>query len=133
MGESGSTTNCCSLGEVTRMQMTITSVDYAPDELHEQVPIVIELLRPMVGAAGPTYWLGAVQRPIRWVVNGTERDVTHVLVTARWVGDRIGAGASTMPINIVYVTDATLLDDQQLDMAKGVYVAIGVCDIREAG
>ena len=113
------------------MQMIITDVDYAPDEFHEQVPIVVELLRPMLGAAGPTYWLGAVQRPIRWVVNGTERAVTHLVVTARWAGDRIRAGARTMPVNIVYVTDATLLEDEQLDMAKGAYVAIGVCDIQE--
>ena len=116
------------------MQMTITSVDYAPNELHGQLPMVVELLRPMVGkAAGPTYWLGAVQRPVRWVVDGTEREITHLVVTARWVGDRIGAGAAAMPINIAYVTNATLLDDEQLDMTKGAYVAVGVCDISAHG
>jgi hypothetical protein len=111
------------------MQMTITSVDYAPDELHEQVPIVVELLRPIAAEEDAKYWLGAVRRPIRWLVDGTERAITHIVVTARWVGDRIGAGVRAMPVNIAYVTDATLLDDEQLDMAKGVYVAIGVCDI----
>ena len=114
------------------MQMTITSVDYAPDELHEQVPIVVRLLRPIAAEEDAKYWLGAVQPPIRWLVDGTERAVTHVVVTARWVGDRIGAGVSTMPINIAYVTDATLLDGPQLDMTKVAYVAIGVCDISAA-
>ena len=64
------------------MQMTITSVDYAPDELHEQVPIVVRLLRPIAAEEDAKHWLGAVQPPIRWLVDGTERAVTHVVVTA---------------------------------------------------
>jgi hypothetical protein len=111
------------------MQMTITSVDNAPDELYAQVPIVVDLLRPLESVDGAKYWLGVVQRPIRWVVDGTERPITHVVVTARWVGDRICAGATAMPVGLAYVTDLTLLDDEQLDMAKVMYVAIGVCDI----
>ena len=36
------------------MQLTVTSVDYAPDELYEQAPFVVELLRQMV------QWMQAV-------------------------------------------------------------------------
>ena len=114
------------------MRMTITSVDYAPDELHEQVPLVVSLLRPLAAEEDAKYWLGAVRPPLRWLVDGTERVITHVVVTARWVGDRIEAGVGPMPINIAYVTDATLLDDPQLDMTKVAYVAIGVCAISAA-
>lgn len=111
------------------MQMTITSVDYAPDELYEQAPLVVDLLRPMVGTQGVTYWLGKVQQPIRWVVDGCEREVTHLMLAARWVGDRIRSGVRQMPVNITYVTDDTLIDDIGMDGTKGRFVAIGTCDI----
>jgi len=42
------------------MQLTVTSVDYAPDELYGQVPFVVNLLRQMPGSDRPDYWLGSV-------------------------------------------------------------------------
>ncbi len=113
------------------MRMTITDVDHAPGELYAQVPLVVDLLKPMGGAQGVTYWLGRLQRPIRWVFDGGEREVTHLVLQARWVGDRIRSGARPLPVNIIYVTDDTLLGDTELDGAKGRFVAIGTCDITE--
>jgi hypothetical protein len=111
------------------MQLTVSSVDYAPDELHGQVPFVVTLLRQIPGSDRPDYWLGSVTPPLRWVVDGAEREITHLVVSARWVGDQFVSGVRFLPLNIAYVTDATLLADARLEFAKCAYMAIGVCDV----
>ena len=108
------------------MELTITSVDYAPPELSEQVPIVVNLLRELPGKDRPDYWLGEVQKPVRWLKDNHEIFVTHVVVAARWVGTKVAPGAKNLPVGIAYVVDQTLLDDPTLDFAKSRYVAIGV-------
>lgn len=110
------------------MRLTVTSVDYAPDELHGQVPFVVTLLRQIPGSDRPDDWIGSVTPPLRWVVDGVEREITHLVVSARWVGGQFVTGARRLPLNIAYVTDTTLLDDARLDFDKCAYVAIGVCD-----
>jgi hypothetical protein len=111
------------------VRLTVTSVDYAPDELHGQAPFDVALLRQIPGGDRPDYWLGSVTPPLRWVANGVEREITHLVVSARWVGGQFVTGARHLPLNIAYVTDATLLTDAQLDFAKCAYVAIGQCDV----
>ena len=108
------------------MQLTITSVDYAPRDLHEQVPIVVDLIREIPGDDRPDYWLAALKTPIRWLVENHVREVTHLVIAARWEGTTIGAGAQSLPIGIAYVTDQSVLDDEHLDLAKCAYVAIGL-------
>jgi hypothetical protein len=108
------------------MQLTITSVDYAPEELHEQVPLVVDLLRRIPGEDRPDYWIGAARTPIRWVVDSHSREVTHLVVAARWEGTAIGPGFRNLPIGVAYVTDPTLLEEDRLDFAKCRYVAIGI-------
>jgi hypothetical protein len=107
------------------VQLTITGVDYAPAELEEQVPIVIDLIREIPGPDRPDYWLGQVQKPVRWLKDNHEIAVTHVIVAARWVGTQIAPGVKDLPVGIAYVTDQTLLSDSNLDFAKCSYVAIG--------
>jgi hypothetical protein len=107
------------------VQLTITGVDYAPSELEEQVPIVVDLIRELPGPDRPDYWLGEVRKPIRWLKDNHEIAVTHVIVGARWVGTQIAPGVKDLPVGIAYVTDQTLLGDSTLDFAKCSYVAIG--------
>jgi hypothetical protein len=107
------------------MQLTITSVDYAPGELHDQVPIIVKLLREIPGDDRPDYWLGEVQNPIRWIVNNHEKQITHVVLAARWEGTRIEPSVKDLPVGIAYVTDQSLLDDSKLEFKKCSYVAIG--------
>jgi len=108
------------------MQLTITSVDYAPEDLYEQVPIVVDLIREIPGHDRPDYWLGTLRTPLRWLVQNHVHEVTHVVVAARWEGTRVDAGVQNLPVGIAYVTDQSVLDDTQLDLAKCVYVAIGL-------
>lgn len=110
------------------MRLSVSSVDYAPDELYGQTPFEVELLRTMPGKDRHECWLGSVTPPLRWIADGIERSITHLVVSARWAGDRIGPGVRTMPLNIAYVTDVSLLDDTEVTASKIVFVAIGVCD-----
>lgn len=107
------------------MELTIVSVDYAPHELEEQTPIVVKLLREIPGDDRPDYWLGKVKIPIRWIYHNQEREITHLVLAARWEGTTIEPKVRDLPVGIAYVTDITLLDDQHLDFNKCEYVAIG--------
>ena len=108
------------------MQLTITSVDYAPEELDEQIPIVVNLQRQISGNDRPDYWLGEVKSPIRWMNENHELRITHLVLTARWAGTSIEPGVKDLPVGIAYVTDETLLEDEKLDLKKCIYIAIGV-------
>jgi hypothetical protein len=90
------------------VQLTVTSVDYAPDELHEQVPFFVTLLRQIPGSDRPDYWLGSVTPPLRWMVDGVGREIMHLVVSARWVGGQFVTGARHLRLNIAYVIDASL-------------------------
>lgn len=108
------------------LQLIITSVDYAPEDLHEQTPLKVNLRRKMPGDDRPDYWLGEVQTPIRWRSDVGERTITHIILAARWEGTRIARGARDLPVGIAYVVDQSLLDEPRLDFAKCSYVAIGI-------
>jgi len=103
--------------------MTISSVDYAPDELHDQTPIVVNLVREMPGPDRPDYWLGELLAPIRWAEKGG--DVDYLILAARWEGTQIEPGMEQLPVGIAYVTDQTLLNDVQVDFDKCAYIAVG--------
>jgi hypothetical protein len=115
------------------MQLTITSVDYAPEDLYDQVPILVDLIRELPGPDRPDYWLGSLRTPLRWLVENRAREITHLVVAARWGGTRIGAGVQDLPIGIAYVTDPSVLHDTQLALAKCAYVAIGLASETSGG
>lgn len=111
------------------MKLTITSVDYAPVELSEQLPLSVTLIRPLtslvpnrVGA-----WVGVFDRPIRWTnENGKSVEVTHAALWPRAKGASINPGARGLPVGLAYVVDPSLLDDAALDLAKIYFVAVGL-------
>ena len=110
------------------MRITIDSVDYAPDDLYHQVPIVARLTRQVPGDDRPDYWLGELARPLSWSTPNGNRTISHIVVAARWVGTSIEAGAQ-LPVGIAYVTDGKQLDEDRLDMKKASYVAIGMARV----
>jgi hypothetical protein len=109
--------------------MTISDVDYAPNDLPDQTPFDVDLMKQMPGPDRPDYWLGRLRRPLRWSREGTERSITHIVLSAKWVGMEIGRDRQ-LPVGIAYVTDSTLLHDAELKFEKCTYVAIGMA--REA-
>src|SRR5258708_7402562 len=112
------------------MKINVNSVDHAPPELEGQTPFQLDLLRKIPGSdrRGRDYWIAVAARSIRWVREGQEVLVTHVLVAARWQGTEIGPGMRLVPINISFVTDTSLLEDSVLDLEKCAFVAIGTAD-----
>jgi len=110
------------------MKITIESVDYAPDDLYEQVPIVARLTRQVPGEDRPDYWLGELARPISWTTPDGKRTVSHIVVAARWVGTSITPGAK-LPVGISYVTEGQQLREDRFDVKKASYVAIGMATV----
>ena len=72
--------------------------------------------------------MAELRKPIRWNKDGQDRDITHLILTARWVGGALKPGMRNTPVGIAYVTDQVLLDESVLDFSRCAYVAIGVAD-----
>jgi hypothetical protein len=108
------------------MELTVTSVDYAPPELDAQVPFHVRLLRSLPGPDRPDYWLGALSRPLVWIDDNIEREVRHLVLCARWQGTQIEPAVENLPVGIAYVVDDTQLTDTAVDFGKCRYVAIGL-------
>jgi len=108
------------------MELHVTSVDYAPEELYDQVPLVFDLIREIPGSDRPDYWIGKCKKPIRWIDDNFEKCIEHVIVAARWEGTRIEPDVQNLPIGISYVVDESILTDDTLNFDKCKYVAIGV-------
>lgn len=109
------------------MQLTVTSVDYAPEELHDQVPFVVNLLRPLPGPDRPDYWLGELPKTLFWNrPDGHRVDVRHVVLCARWEGTQIAQGVENLAIGMAYVTNQLQVTESAVDFDKCRYVAIGL-------
>jgi hypothetical protein len=115
------------------LQLTITDVDNAPEDLYAQCPIVVNLIREMPGDDRQDYWLGEARTPIKWVHENRGRLITHLILAARWKGTRIATGARNLPVGIAFVTDQSLLSDSCLSFSKCTYVAIGITHDTTAG
>jgi hypothetical protein len=114
----------CAINEAV-VELSVTSVDYAPRELDEQVPFKAKLLRLLPGPDRPDYWLGEVSPPLIWIKNNHRIEVSHMIVCARWQGTRIGPRVRDLPIGMAYVTDPSQLTDEAVHFEKCEYVAIG--------
>lgn len=108
------------------MELTVTSVDYAPAELDEQVPFKIKLLRLLPGPDRPDYWLGEMIKPLSWIRDNHRIEVDYVIVCARWQGTEIAPLVQNLPIGIAYVTDLAQVAESSVDFGKCEYVAIGL-------
>ncbi len=115
------------------MELQVTSVDYAPEELYDQVPLVFELVREIPGSDRPDYWIAKCKTPIRWIDDNFEKHINYVVVAARWEGTRIEPHVENLPIGISYVLDESVLSDETLDFDKCSYVAIGVSHESQGG
>ena len=113
------------------MNISIDSIDHAPDDLYDQVPIKARLVRKLSGTdrrGRDSYWLAELTTPISWSREGVTRTVNHLVVVARWEGTSIEPGAR-IPVNIAYVTNDELLSSPTLDFGHTEYVAIGMAKI----
>ena len=110
------------------MRLRISVVDYAPEELYEQLPLEAELVREIPGSDRPDYWIARLVAPVLWRGGDTDTLVTHLVLCARWQGTAIEAGMHDLPVGIAYVRDSSVLEDKLLDFGKCAYVAIGIAE-----
>jgi hypothetical protein len=108
------------------MELTVTSVDYAPPELNEQVPFKVKLVRMLPGRDRPDYWLGELTKPLFWIKDNHRIQIEYLVVCARWQGTQIEQCVQHLPIGIAYITDRSQATADALDFAKCQYVAIGL-------
>jgi hypothetical protein len=115
---------------VSLVNIVINSVDHAPEDLYGQTPIRARLIRKLAGSdrRGRDYWLAELASPISWTKDGAARTINHLVVAARWEGTSIQPGA-TLPVNIAYVTNDSVLSSEVLDLGHTEYVAIGMAKI----
>ena len=107
------------------LTLTVTSVDHAPAELHDQTPFDVELIREFPGPDRPDYWLASARNPLWWLVDNHKTPITHLVIAARWTDTKIEPGIEDMPIGISFVADPSVLRDAELDFSKVRYAAIG--------
>jgi hypothetical protein len=115
------------------MKLSISSVDYAPEELYEQTPFIVKLLRQIPGPDRPDYWLGELESPLNWNNENILTEITHLILAARWVGTQIEPFVENLPVGIAYVTDPAQLQEKTVDFGKRNYVAIGIATEIEGG
>ena len=118
------------------MNIRITSVDHAPDDLDSQVPVRGRLLRTIgkndrsdrFRTASGDYWLAELNTPLSWTTGGVTRTIRHLVLAARWEGTSIQPGAK-LPVGIAYVVDESVLSSESFNLTQVEYVAIGMAKV----
>jgi hypothetical protein len=118
------------------MNVVITSVDHAPDDLDGQLPLRARLLGRIAKrdpsnsfrSASGEYWLAALTAPVSWTDDGVTRTICHLVLAARWQGTAIFPGA-TLPVGIAYVIDDSVVSSESFDLTRATYVAIGMARV----
>ncbi|PIQ98167.1 MAG: hypothetical protein COV67_00345 [Nitrospinae bacterium CG11_big_fil_rev_8_21_14_0_20_56_8] len=64
------------------MELTITGVDYAPDDLCDQIPLAVKRVREIPGADRTDRGLGELHTPVRWRDEDREKTITRLLLAA---------------------------------------------------
>ncbi|MBB2986907.1 hypothetical protein [Terracoccus luteus] len=126
-------------------RVRVTELDQAPQELTWQLPLQGELYRLMPGPDRPDYSLMVLERPLHFypadtfdrgrvpaeqlVEDRRGRPMVRVhalLLCARFVGQQLHPGMSDLAVNIAYVIDPSLAQDDSVDFAKIEYAAVGL-------
>ena len=140
-----------------RPKIVITSVDSAPADLLEQLPVHAELVRILPGSDRPDSSLAVAKKPIhfRTTVASLEQAgvdpraadpqmirvhddgsadllVFGLVLCARVAGETINLAMKEFPVNIAYVIDNTQLRDAAVDFSKSYFAAIGFVSMDEA-
>jgi hypothetical protein len=107
------------------MRIIIPSADGNRD-LEDVLPIKGTVVRKLPGNDRPDYSLVALDAP--FFSRREQTSISHIVVSARWEGGVLDANMSMTPVNILYVTDESLLLDSRLDFGKCRFKAIGVAN-----
>jgi hypothetical protein len=104
-----------------RLYFAITEVDSGPKELRHELPVVGMIYNKLNHEDGSEYYLAALKEPLE----SKGRKITHITIGARLLGQHVGPKMENLPVNIAYVVDKSLLDQETMDFTKAEFVAVG--------
>jgi hypothetical protein len=81
------------------MRVAIDNID-GPSELAAKALVIAQLLRQCPGPDRPDYWIAALDPPFTIVIDNDDREITHLVLAARWVGTAIGSGMTLLPVDM---------------------------------
>jgi len=110
--------------EISNLRFLIVDADYEPEDLRDQLPLAITLIRKISEPDHPDYWLAFADKEISW--NG--KAIRYLVLSARFIGVSITKGIGQVAINLAYVTDESILYDKFLNFQKCTYVAICIAN-----
>ena len=116
------------------MDLRLRSVAFKTGDKSDDIPLKVTLLRQIPGPDRPDYWIGALEKPFKWI-SGSEPgafEITHLILATQWEETSVRPGVTRLPVGIAFVVDPSLLDDRELDLEKIRYVADGVADDPDA-
>ena len=68
---------------LSQMNVKVTSVDSAPEELYAQAPFTARVLRQIPGPDRPDYLLAELSQPLTWHRDSAQVPVSHLVLCAR--------------------------------------------------
>lgn len=59
------------------MKITVIEVDHAPDELHDQLPLIFNTVKELKGNDNNDYFIAQSKTPIKWIHNNDEKNINY--------------------------------------------------------
>ncbi len=85
----------------------------------------------MPGSDRQDYWIEELESPLFW--SDQNREITHVVLGARWEGAQIHQNVKNLPINIAYTVNLDQIKETSVEFDKSVFIAIGLANEVEGG
>lgn len=104
-----------------RLYFSITGIESGPVGIEDKLPIMGMIFNKLNHEDGAEYYLSLLKEPLE----SKGRKITHIIIGGRFLGQHIGPKMKDLPVNIAYVIDNSLLDQEDMDFTKGEFVAIG--------
>jgi hypothetical protein len=127
-------------------RFVLHTVDVGPQDLLGQLPVHATIVGRLAGADRDDYWCARLDAPLKYhLPAGFDRDratptaladdqdgpllwVDQLVVCSHLSGTQLHSGMTNLAVNIAYVIDSSLCNEDRLDMRKIDYVAVGEID-----
>ncbi len=104
-----------------RLPFKVVSIDDGSQELHTSLPISAVIINKMQSPDGGEYYLASLKEPLL----SDKREVSYIIVGARFMDTGISPAMKDLPINIALVTNNDLAEEEVMDFDKAEFAAIG--------
>jgi hypothetical protein len=110
------------------MRITLSDFDSPPSEIRDKVvkATVTRRIQRSTEGGGAESWVAALDERIKVKRGDSEFAISHLVLSDQWVGGHFTPGVTFWPVQLMLVTDSTLLQDELLDPNKVEYVTWAV-------